>query len=192
MAAGTFRSQSQWSDAELVAHAQEELPDRSESLELLFARHLPAMVCRARRMVQSQADAEDVAQEVCKNVLRALPDYRPDRPFAHWLQVIVRNACLGRLRRRRREARGLWELRSARPRTTGSPAPDPILRGVLLELLDSLHPGTRDALLMRIVEERPYGEIAARLGIGESAVKMRVARGRRAIADRYLERSPSA
>jgi len=139
--------------------------------------------------LRSHADAEDVVQEVSQNVLRALPNYVPKRPFEHWLQVIARNACLVRLRQRRSERRRL-ELLRLEPRFEDREISfDPILRASLVRLLDGLCPRTRDALVMHLIEERSYAEIAERLEMGESAVKMRVARARRSLRERYTQQA---
>ena len=55
-------------------------------------------------------------------------------------------------------------------------------RAELLELLDRalalLPPETREALVQRYVDDAPHSEIAARLGVSEDAVSMRLARGK--------------
>lgn len=57
------------------------------------------------------------------------------------------------------------------------------LRAVLREQLAGLDRGQRQALWLRVVDERPYAEVAARLGISEQAARMRVSRALRAIAE---------
>jgi RNA polymerase sigma-70 factor (ECF subfamily) len=58
----------------------------------------------------------------------------------------------------------------------------PALRAMLREQLDAIDAGQREALWLRVVEERPYVEVAYRLGISESAARTRVSRALRAIA----------
>jgi len=43
--------------------------------------------------------------------------------------------------------------------------------------MGALDPTTRLAIALRFLEEQTYQEISAQLGLGESAVKMRVSRG---------------
>ena len=54
---------------------------------------------------------------------------------------------------------------------------------MLREQLAGLDRGQRQALWLRVVDERPYVEVAARLGITEQAARMRVSRALRAIAE---------
>ena len=56
------------------------------------------------------------------------------------------------------------------------------LRTRVAELLDALPAESREALQLRIVEERPYPEVAAELGIAEPAARARVSRALRGLA----------
>lgn len=47
--------------------------------------------------------------------------------------------------------------------------------------LERLSEEQRDALLLRVVEEMPYAEVARRLGVSEPAARARVSRGLRAL-----------
>jgi RNA polymerase sigma factor (sigma-70 family) len=56
------------------------------------------------------------------------------------------------------------------------------LRAALGRELGLLSREQREALNLRVVEERPYDEVAARLGVSEQAARARVSRGLRALA----------
>jgi RNA polymerase sigma-70 factor (ECF subfamily) len=56
------------------------------------------------------------------------------------------------------------------------------LRAELREQLAGLEAGQREALWLRVVDEQPYAQVAARLGISEQAARTRVSRALRAIA----------
>jgi RNA polymerase sigma-70 factor (ECF subfamily) len=56
------------------------------------------------------------------------------------------------------------------------------LRGVVAEELEALSDGQQEALRLRVVEERPYAEVASLLRITEQAARARVARGLRALS----------
>ena len=53
----------------------------------------------------------------------------------------------------------------------------PAMREIVREGLASLSEPQREALTLRVVDEMPYGQLAARLGISEEAARARVARG---------------
>jgi RNA polymerase sigma-70 factor (ECF subfamily) len=55
------------------------------------------------------------------------------------------------------------------------------LRAALGRELERLSDGQRQALQLRVVEERPYDEVARRLGVSEQTARARVSRGLRAL-----------
>src|SRR5262249_38068436 len=54
----------------------------------------------ARRMVNNEADAEDVAQDVFAQVVRKLPTFRGEAALPTWLHRVTVNAALAHRRKR--------------------------------------------------------------------------------------------
>ena len=70
------------------------------AFRLLVERHLPRGHAIARRVLQTEADAEDALQEAFTKVWVHAPRWRPGRAaFSTWLYRIVVNACLDAARR---------------------------------------------------------------------------------------------
>src|SRR5208282_2670067 len=67
--------------------------------ERVFQDYAPRIYNLARRMLGSDADAEDVTQDVLLQVVRKLDTYRGEAAFPTWLHRITVNAAL--LHRRR-------------------------------------------------------------------------------------------
>ena len=57
------------------------------------------------RMLGSQAEAEDVAQEVFVTVFKSIDSFRGDSKFSTWLYRIAANHCKNRIKYLRRRAR---------------------------------------------------------------------------------------
>lgn len=57
------------------------------------------------------------------------------------------------------------------------------MRATVADLFSSLPADQRDALRLRVIDERDYGEVAATLGVSEVAARARVSRALRRIAD---------
>lgn len=174
-------------DRSLIERAQRELPYGTQAFDRLIARHSSRVFARCYAILRSEADAEEAAQDAFLAVFRALPRFRFERPFAHWLSTITLNACRMILRRRAAETRRR-EAFGREPPPPPAPPGDAALRRVILELLDEIEPGSRVALLMRFVEDRSYAEISEALEISESAAKMRVSRGAKKLRALYEAR----
>lgn len=124
--------------------------------------------------------AEDLAQETLLEAWRNRHKLRDAAGAELWLNAIARNVCRRWSRRRGRDAAVLADAELG---AAGEPEADG--PGDLVELLDfalaALPAATRDVLVDRYVEGLPHAEIAARYGISEDAVSMRISRGRVAL-----------
>ena len=140
--------------------------------------------------------AEDLAQETLVEAWRnhhKLRDLDKSKP---WLAAIARNICQRWGRARGREAARLADTTAFAQSETLDQLdllPDEIdlerdlERGELIALLDralALLPNdTRDILVAHYVEGLPQSEIAARLGLTENAIAVRLHRGRRGLRE---------
>ena len=155
--------------------------------------------------------ADDLAQETLLEAWRAAHKLRDADGLAPWLSAIARNVCLRWARRRGRElahqapamtpaltpAAGSLDARddvgdldaiAAHPRADIVDDSDFTLqleRQELATLLDHalalLPPETRLALVESAVYATPQAEIAARLGLSEGALRVRLSRGKGAL-----------
>jgi RNA polymerase sigma-70 factor (ECF subfamily) len=142
----------------------------------------------AFRMLGNGHDAEDAAQEAFVRAYRSLGAYDPARPFGTWLLSITAHHCIDRLRRRRMTEVSLDELPPWRP--VVAEADDPA-RGVerteraerIQRLLAALPEDYRLVIVLRYWHELGYAEIARMIDDTESAVKSRLHRARRQLAE---------
>jgi RNA polymerase sigma factor (sigma-70 family) len=120
--------------------------------------------------------AEDLAQETLLEAWRNRHKLHDPSGANRWLSAIARNVCLRRSRRR------TYELLPEQEAPAQDDLELELERGELAELLDRalglLTPETREALVHRYVHDSPHAEIAARLGVSEEAVSMRLGRGK--------------
>jgi RNA polymerase sigma-70 factor (ECF subfamily) len=164
----------------------------------LLARHrgrLRAMVAaRLDRRLAARLDPSDVVQEALAEADRRLDDYLRDRPlpFYPWLRqlawerlVKAHRAHLGRARRdvRREEPDVLGlpdESVAELAQRLASSASSPSRHALRVEVqrrvraaLALLGEADREVLVLRYLEQLPLRDVAAVLGVGVSAVKMR-------------------
>jgi RNA polymerase sigma factor (sigma-70 family) len=90
------------SDAELVARCREGDDDAWRELVERFSRYVYAIAVQAYRL--SEADSEDVFQEVFARAYVNLPKLRNDAAIRPWLAQMTRRLCLDTLRASAREA----------------------------------------------------------------------------------------
>lgn len=121
--------------------------------------------------------AEDLAQEALLEAWRSRHKLHDPAGADRWLSAIARNVCLRWARRRGREL-ALVEMAAAEPVALEVELERSELEELLDRALSLLPPETRDVLVHHYVHDSPQAEIAARLGITEAAVSMRVSRGK--------------
>lgn len=164
------------------------------AFEALVDRYQHRAYGLARRLLGSDADAQDVIQEAFLSVYRKLDTFRGESRFATWLYRIVTNAAL--MLRRGRARRPQESLDAFLPRfdgngrhvaepadlDTASQAAERLDRQVLAERaqagLDRLPDLYRTAFVLRDLEELPTGEVADLLGVSQDVVRQRVHRAR--------------
>ncbi len=147
------------------------------------------------RLLEQAQEAEDAAQETFIKALTALHTYDLRRPFRPWLLRIASNTCIDRLRRRRGEASldamdeacDSWEWMAG-----SDPQPEAELesRELRLALLRGIHAlPPEDAVLVKLFYwmNYSYEDIAAMTGITIPALKSRLFRARRLLAQRLQE-----
>jgi len=146
------------------------------------------------RMLSSPEEAEDAAQETFLRAYARLAQYDTNHKFSTWLFSIANHHCIDRLRKRRAiyvsidDNPVLENLEHADPQ----PEADVLskeLAAELQKLLDKLDPDYRTPLVLRYWEDCSYEEIAETMGLTVSAVKSRLFRARKQIADLYANQA---
>ncbi len=143
-----------------------------------------------RRRVGDIAWADDVVQECLVALHRARHTYDPARPFAPWLYAIAQNRLVDALRAQRRllfreiQPDGL----RAEPGRHADQERD-ALRRDLRRWVAGLPDNQRQVIELLKFEELSVREVAAKLGMSESNVKVTAHRGYRALRRRIEESS---
>lgn len=146
-----------------------------------------------RRMLGDAGEAEDAAQETFLRAYRNLRRYDAQRSFTTWLLSIASHHCIDRLRRRRLRWLSLEGLPPRLQVADGTPGPEAAVvrqerERQVQQMLASLSPKDRAVVIMRYWNELSYVEIAQGLSMSISAVKSRLHRARKNMAQQWLER----
>lgn len=166
------------------------------ALRELYDAHRPDVWRVARSFPGlSTDDADDVVQETFVRAFRHLAKLNQPGRFLPWLLMIARNRSLTRLTKRQtentvktefgREAEVHLEVETLPP----APAPDSALElEVVRRVIDSLPDGPeKETVRLFYVEGKLTArEIAERMGVGRSAITMRLERFRAKMKKRVL------
>jgi len=146
------------------------------------------------RMLGEAELAEDAAQETFLKAYQNLTRYDRERSFATWLLSIAAHHCIDKLRRRRFISVSIDEDEEGQTDLPDRSAPDPELetqrkqeRDRLQTLLQSLDPLDRAAVVMRYWQDCSEAEIARSLKLTIPAVKSRLHRARKALAELWKD-----
>ena len=144
-----------------------------------------------KKMLGSEQDALDAAQEVLIAMLTRLDSLRQPEAFWGWLSTMTANHCRNVLARGRREAQIPQDeegnsLLDAFETLDEQTVPDKALdndetRRMIVELVEALPAPQRQCVLLFYYQEMSVKDIAAALETSEGTVKSRLNYARRAI-----------
>ncbi len=143
------------------------------------------------RMLGDPIEAEDAAQETFWRAYQNLKRYDTSRSFPTWLLSIAAHYCIDQQRKRRIPILSV-DLLPEEDAPDPAPNPEKVV-GELEEssqmrrLLGKLGPQDRAAVIMRYWYEFSEEEIARSLSLTVSAVKSRLHRARKELAQNYQE-----
>lgn len=149
------------------------------------------------RMLGEPEAAEDAAQDTFLKAYQNLNRYDRERSFPTWLLSIAAHHCIDKLRRRRFVSFSIDEDEEGQTDIPDRSAPDPEtetekkqMREQIQGLLQKLDPVDRAAVVMRYWNDASEVEIAQTLKLTVPAVKSRLHRARRALAELW-EKEPA-
>ena len=135
-----------------------------------------------RRTREGGVDPEDIVQETLLAVHVKRHTWRSDAPVKPWLYAIARHKLIDAFRRRGERV----EIDiDAIAETFAEPEPEKVTHQEIDRALETLAPGQRLVVAAVSVDGRSIGETARSLGMSETAVRVALHRGLKAIARRF-------
>jgi RNA polymerase sigma-70 factor (ECF subfamily) len=145
------------------------------------------------RMLGTPTAAEDAAQEAFIRAYQALDRYDPTRSFATWLLSIASNYSIDQLRKKKVT---ILSIDNEKHAWLAPPDPGPNPEKAALEkekqalvqaILGELSDIDRAAVVLQYWHDYSYEEISETLDITSSAVKSRLFRARKLMAEKWQE-----
>ena len=175
------------------------LSDDARALSALYEQFRRPIHSYAYRLLGSQEDADDVAQEVFVRVFTAWDGLHDRDNLSSWLYRIATNLCVDLLRRRKRIS--WWSL-------THHKRDDDHFHGALIDESFFLPPDNGGipevaerehiqlamaklpeeyavALILNVAQGVPYQEVATIVGISPNAAATRISRAKKMFAEHY-------
>ena len=171
-----------------------------ENFGVLVEHYRDALYRYCFRMCRNGAMAEDMVQDTFIRAFKYRETFREGEPVKPWLYRIALNVCRTTLSRRPPvvpmmdvDAMGSRCVEHARQMddTRKGLEEDVTDRMAVKAALDGLSAPLREAVVLYYLEGMSVKELAETLSISESAAKVRLMRGRAALADR-LEKTRSS
>ena len=196
--AGDLKAAGASEDAEDVRLMQLVSRGDTSAFEELIERHQSLVAGTVARMLGSNSDVEDIAQQVFIRVWKSARRYVPRAKFTTWLLKITRNLVFNELRRSKRHAHvplqtdpGAEEfpLKDEKNPTPDASLLETELQQAIDDAITQLPESQRMALILRRYEQLSYEEISEVLDLSVPAVKSVLFRARtelRARLSRYL------
>jgi RNA polymerase sigma-70 factor (ECF subfamily) len=181
-------------DRELVRLAQE---GSSEAFGELVLRYQNRIYRLARRMTETQEDAEDIIQEAFVRAFKSINDFRAKSKFSTWLYRITVNLVLMKKRAKKITLTYLDEPIDTKDgeirRDIVDTGPDPLAalivkesRNILDRAITTLSPVNRAVFVLRHVEGMSTAETKDILNLSLPAVKSRLHRTRQTLQENLL------
>ena len=165
-------------EAVLISAAQ---TGDAEAFRVISEMHYGRIFRVARRIVRTDDDAMDVAQDVLLTLHRKLDSFRGDSELGSWLHRVTANASLMFIRKNRRHRGHLSEDALSVVSSDMSVHRDAEDRETLRALQDAwgaLSAKHREVLDLRVGQDASVGVIAEKLDLSTPAAKSRIHRAR--------------
>lgn len=167
------------------------------AFEMVLREYGGRLLATARRIMSSEDDAQDAFQDAMLSAFKAIGRFDGQSRLSTWLHRIVVNACLMKLRsKRRRPEKSIDEHlptfddsghQSPRSKPWKPSASDGIeadeAKRMVRKAVEQLPDSYRVVLILRDVEGLDTHEVATLLDMSESAVKTRLHRARQALKE---------
>jgi len=161
-----------------------------EAFRLLVERHQARVIGIISKMLGSDAESEDLAQQVFIRVWKSASRYQPTAKFTTWLFRITRNLVFNELRRKRHFAEHTEEI--PEPAERVEKEPDRVLledelQKAIQDAINQLPESQRMAIILRRYEEMSYEDIAKVMESTVPAVKSILFRARAELRERLAK-----
>lgn len=164
------------------------------AFEILVEKYQKPMYNFALRMLGSQDDAQDITQEIFIRVYKAASTYEVKAKFSTWIYKIARNLCLNYIRDKKsksllslEDCQGEFEI--PEKHVDANPLKKLEIKDMskrVAKAVQKLPENLKMTVILCKYHDVPYDEAAEILGCSVNALKIRIHRARKLLAQ-YLK-----
>jgi RNA polymerase sigma-70 factor (ECF subfamily) len=147
-------------------------------LQDLLIRHIPDLRRFARSLERNRAGADDLVQETLERAIKKIHLYQPSGPFLGWLNTIMRNIFVDRVRRKGATVVDSLEETAHREPAQNESQSDRLLLKEIRVAVERLPIEQKQVLIMVAVEGLSYDDAARRLRVPLGTIRSRLFRAR--------------
>lgn len=167
---------SEESDAELIRRA---CAGEARAFEALVNRHYAVMFKMAFKWAQNRQDAEDITQNACIKLARALKSFEHKAAFTTWLYRLVINTAIDMKRQEKRHQQAQGEIDDL---PSGDNPEAALYAREVMQHVAALPAKEKAAVLLVFSEGLTHAEAAYVMGVKESTVSWYIHEARKKLA----------
>jgi RNA polymerase sigma factor (sigma-70 family) len=161
-------------------------------LEVLYDRYSAKIFHKCVSLIKDREASKDCTHDIMVKIFMNLVNFKGKSAFSLWVHSITYNYCMDYLQKRKRlEFNDLSETEYEHASGDEDDLANKILQDIKLTQLEIvfelLNSDEKILLLMRYQDGMAVKDIAESLGVGESAIKMRLKRSRDHLAELITE-----
>ncbi|HEX6982120.1 MAG TPA: sigma-70 family RNA polymerase sigma factor [Balneolaceae bacterium] len=162
------------------------LNGKRDHYRVLVDRFAPMVFHIVNGFVDKEDDARELAQEIFVKTYERLPSFNEKSRFSSWLYMIAKNHCRDYAKNIRRKNKSFSEISKydLEQQMEYQKAPDHNMETnewimIMREGLNKITSDYAEAFLMKYESGMTYKAMSSRLGVSESALKVRVYRAKK-------------
>ena len=149
----------------------------------LYQLYAKAMLNTCYRMMNNQAEAEDMLQEAFTEAFMKLHTFRYESTFGAWLKRIVVNKCINEIKRRKADLNFVEDIAVFSERKEDDEINVGLSVKDIKKATESLPDGSRMIFSLYLLEGYDHREIAQILNVSESNSKSQYMRAKRKVKE---------
>jgi RNA polymerase sigma-70 factor (ECF subfamily) len=160
------------------------MTDDPEQFEELVREHQAMVFSMACRYLRNRALAEEIAQDVFLQLYRKLPSLESPDHVLHWLRWVTAHRLIDHSRHEKRRPQSPLEDAPEPAAADSASSSDPLLSGMLRDLVAALPENARIVMILRYQEDLDPMDIAQALDMPIATVKSHLQRSLALLRDK--------